>query len=74
MAGKTIELTANAHEQTEFIRIWITKIAEPCSECGHVRVRKPYGQIFLPKVLGMPEKILITVKGKEILITVRRKE
>ena len=61
-----IHLVAESSESTNYTRIEIKKVEEACSECGHPEVRKPFGQIFIPKSLGVKaEKIIITVKRKE---------
>ena len=55
-------------QTTHYNRVKLEKVEKVCSECGAKTVPgKPYGTIFVPLSVGIPDEILISLKkgGKE---------
>jgi hypothetical protein len=53
-------------ETRNFRRVKIEKVERTCSECGRsVTPDKPFGAIYIPKGITIPEQIIVTLKGEE---------
>ena len=57
----TLELEGSLQELKRFYRVTLSRGEDKCPACGRQVEGRPYGNIFIPKALGIPKLIVINV-------------